>query len=98
PYGSNYHVLNTITLWDAPNLSPKITGRGDKAAIRTDWRTERRSMYNHRGSAAAEYDRLLSAIDARWIATSYSTDGTIDLRDLVAANVRRGSVTLLTRG
>jgi adenine-specific DNA-methyltransferase len=98
PYGSNYHVLNTVTLWDAPPLPPKITGRGDKAAIRTDWRTLRRSLYNHRGDAAAEYDRLLASTNARWIATSYSTDGTIPLADLVASNLCRGRVTVLTRG
>ena len=33
PYASNYHVLNTITLWDKPELSEKIEGR-NKAAIR----------------------------------------------------------------
>lgn len=98
PYGSNYHVLNTIALWDSPALPPKITGRGDKAAIRTDWRSERRSLYNHRGEAAAEYARLLDAIGARFVATSYSTDGMIPLTELVAANLRRGRVIVLTRG
>ena len=38
PYGANYHVLNTLTLWDKPELPEKITGHGDKSAIRTDWR------------------------------------------------------------
>jgi len=47
PYASNYHVLNTITLWDKPPLSKRIT-RGTKAAIRTDWREQRRSPYNYR--------------------------------------------------
>jgi len=98
PYGSNYHVLNSITLWDAPPLPPKITGRGDKAAIRTDWRTLRRSAYNKSSEAAVEYDRLLQRLNSRWIATSYSTDGTIPLADLVASNVRIGRVQVLTKG
>lgn len=98
PYGSNYHVLNTVALWDAPPLSPKITRRGDKAAIRTDWRTLRRSRYNHRGEAASAYEQLLDAIEARWIATSYSTDGTIPLEAIVASNQCRGRVTVLTKG
>ena len=34
PYGSNYHVLNSVALWDKPALSKQIT-RGSKAAIRT---------------------------------------------------------------
>ena len=39
PYGSNYHVLNSIALWDKPDFPEKIT-RGTKSAIRLDWRTE----------------------------------------------------------
>ena len=59
-------------------LSKQIT-RGTKAAIRLDWRTERRSAYNYREEASAAYRRLLDAINARYILTSYSTDGTIPL-------------------
>ncbi|ATU71948.1 Modification methylase NlaIII [Gluconacetobacter sp. SXCC-1] len=97
PYGANYHVLNTIALWDQPRLAPKITGR-DKAAIRQDWRSARRSAYNHRGQALAAYRRLLSVLDTRWVATSYSTDGFIPLPDMVRANCERGQVQVFTRG
>ena len=89
PYGSNYHVLNTIALWDHPPLTPHIEGR-NKAAIREDWRTERRSPYNHSRSATDAYNALLHSLDARYILTSYSTDGTIPLQDLVAACIQRG--------
>ena len=89
PYGSNYHVLNTVTLWDKPPLTPQIEGR-NKAAIREDWRTQRRSPYNHCGAAAEAYDELLQAVDARYILTSYSTDGTIPLQNLVEACIKRG--------
>ncbi|MCE2564368.1 DNA adenine methylase [Komagataeibacter sp. FNDCF1] len=97
PYGANYHVLNTITLWDQPRLAPKITGR-DKAAIRQDWRITRRSAYNHRSRALSAYRQLLSALDTCWIATSYSTDGFIPLADMVRANCDRGRVAVFTRG
>lgn len=97
PYGANYHVLNTITLWDQPCLAPKITGR-DKSAIRQDWRSARRSAYNHRALALAAYRQLLSVLDTRWIATSYSTDGFIPLADMVRANCERGQVQVFTRG
>lgn len=91
PYGSNYHVLNTLVLWDAPPLSPHIT-RGDKSAIRTDWRTERRSSYNYSHAAAEAYERLLQTLDARYILTSYSTDGNIPLRAMLDAAARRGAL------
>ena len=96
PYGSNYHVLNTITLWDKPPLTEQIEGR-NKAAIREDWRTERRSPYNRCGAATDAYDALLQALDARFILTSYSTDGTIPLPALIEACLRRGQTDLVTQ-
>lgn len=97
PYGSNYHVLNSIALWDKPAVGRQIA-RGTKAAIRTDWRTERHSAYNYRDEANAAYDRLLDAIHARYVLTSYSTDGMIPLESLLQSNVRRGHVSLVMQG
>lgn len=94
PYGSNYHVLNTITLWDKPELTPQIAGR-NKSAIRLDWRTERRSAYNHRAALAA-YEALLQTIPARHILTSYSTDGNMPLEGLLAVAAERGKLSCVT--
>jgi adenine-specific DNA-methyltransferase len=97
PYGSNYHVLNSIALWDKPALGKQIA-RGAKAAIRTDWRTERRSPYNYKDEASEAYDRLFSTIRARYILTSYSTDGMIPLERLLESNVRRGRTSVVMQG
>jgi adenine-specific DNA-methyltransferase len=97
PYGSNYHVLNSVTLWDHPVLEPTITRRGDKSAIRQDWRTARRSPYNRPAEALAAHERLLAAFDVPWIATSYSTDGNIDLLDLLRATAARGDTAVFLR-
>jgi adenine-specific DNA-methyltransferase len=93
PYGSNYHVLNSVALWDKPPLGRKIGGRGDKSAIRLDWRTERRSPYNSARHAARAFAALIDGIAARWIAVSYSTDGNITLPDLAQAACARGATT-----
>jgi len=94
PYGSNYHVLNTIALWDKPNITPQIAGR-NKSAIRTDWRTERRSAYNH-ASALAAYQKLIQTIPAKHILTSYSTDGNMPLLPLLTAAAERGKISCVT--
>ena len=39
----------------------------------------------------------METINARYILTSYSTDGNIEAKDLLAANLKRGKVTLLTQ-
>jgi adenine-specific DNA-methyltransferase len=93
PYGSNYHVLNTVVLWDKPPLNPTILVDGkkhDKSAIRKDWRTERRSPYNHENQALSALRSLVASVDARHLLVSYSTDGNIPLMDLLDTLARRG--------
>ena len=97
PYGSNYHVLNSITLWDKPALDSQLR-HGNKSAIRTDWRTLRRSAYNHRHAATGAYRKLLESLKSRFVLTSYSTDGIIPLRELLKANADIGHVTLEMQG
>jgi adenine-specific DNA-methyltransferase len=96
PYGSNYHVLNTVALWDDPPATNGIEGFGGKSAIRLDWRTARRSAYNSRASATQALDQLLETVRARHILISYSTDGLIPLELLVDAACRRGVTVALT--
>lgn len=100
PYGSNYHVLNTVALWDKPplNARTRIAGRTvDKSAIRKDWRELRRSPYNHRGTALSAFKDLMDRIDARWILLSYSTDGMMDAGDLMDLLCRRGRTEIFTQ-
>ncbi len=90
PYGSNYHVLNTVALWDKPELTPLIEGRS-KSAIRLDWRTERRSAYNH-STALDAYETLIQNIPAKFILTSYSTDGNMPIEKLLQVAAGRGKL------
>jgi len=96
PYGSNYHVLNTVTLWDKPNFPKKIT-RGTKSAIRLDWRTERRSAYNSQRKASQEFQELIDNITAKFILTSYSTEGNIPLEEMMRILGSKGSLRIVKR-
>jgi adenine-specific DNA-methyltransferase len=95
-YGSNYHVLNALTLWACPDMPPPSQS-GYKGGIDRSWRRERPSAYNSGKRATLAYQQLIATLNARFILTSYSTDGNIDLTDLLAANVGRGRVTLVTQ-
>lgn len=96
PYGSNYHVLNSITLWDKPDIAPKITNR-DKSAIRKDWRQDRKSAYTIRKQASQAYTKLLETLPTQWIMTSYSTDGFIPLEEMIEQNCRIGHVSIFAK-
>lgn len=96
PYGSNYHVLNSITLWDKPNISNKISCR-DKSAIRKDWRKDRKSAYTIRKQASDAYNKLLQTLPTQWIMTSYSTDGFIPLEEMIRQNCTIGRVSIFAK-
>lgn len=98
-YASNYHLLNTVALWDKPAISPKYDVRRDgngKAAIRRDW-SDRRSAYCYKSSASSEFSRLVSGIKARSILVSYSTDGIIPFSDLIDTLAERGRCSAIMR-
>ncbi|BDI29923.1 restriction endonuclease subunit M [Capsulimonas corticalis] len=95
PYGSNYHLLNTLALWDKPEVGP--VARGTKSAIRQDWRMERRSLFNHKDTALNALTNLVEALPARWVLISYSTHGNIPADTMLEAMAERGAATLLPR-
>ena len=96
PYGSNYHVLNSITLWDKPDFPEKIT-RGTKSAIRLDWRTERKIAYNSRPKAVQEFQELIDNISSKFILTSYSTEGNIPLNEMMKILGSKGTLRVVKR-
>ncbi|HEX2172131.1 MAG TPA: DNA adenine methylase [Dehalococcoidia bacterium] len=98
-YGSNYHLLNTLALWDKPPLSPRHEPgrRGQKSAIRLDWRADRRSAYCSRRTAPEALAGLLDQIDARHIILSYSSEGLIPAEQLLGILSQHGRLQVLTR-
>ncbi|MFN3243772.1 MAG: DNA adenine methylase [Planctomycetota bacterium] len=95
PYASNYHVLNSLVLWDRPELPPP-TERGFKAAIRPDWK-QRRSAFNDRRLAADAFAQAVATMPARHLLISYSTDGMVPLERLVAIAGEHGAVRTFQR-
>lgn len=97
-YGSNYHLLNTIALWDKPAINKNIYINGkktDKGGIRKDW-TKTKSMYCYKKSAKDTLINLLDNIDSKHIVMSYSTDGIIEYDDLISILESRGKLDIVT--
>ncbi len=95
-YGSNYHLLNTIALWDKPQPSDERDGEGrflEKAGIRKDW-VRTRSEFCYRGRASEAFSSLLHAVDCRTVALSYNTEGIVPFEELYEMLAKQGRVTL----
>lgn len=97
-YGSNYHMLNTIALWDKPPVDQGFNDHGslkEKAGIRRDW-VKTRSPYCYRDAALPAFENLLDSADCRFIALSYNTEGIIPFEELYESLTRHGRVDLYT--
>ncbi len=92
-YGSNYHLLNTIALWDGMHPGDRQTG--GKAGIRKDW-VATRSDYCYRDRAPGVFRDTLGYLRARYIFVSYSTEGIIPFHELIDICAAHGKVSLLT--
>lgn len=73
PYGSNYHMLNTIVKNELTAQISKVAG------IPEDWNT---SVYNKKNKALHSFDELISNIDAKYVVISYNNEGFITLEEM----------------
>ena len=97
-YGSNYHLLNTIALWDKPKINKNIYINGkktDKGGIRKDW-IKTKSDYCYKKTAKNSLINLLDNINANHIVMSYSTDGIIEFDDLISILENKGDLKIAT--
>jgi adenine-specific DNA-methyltransferase len=96
-YGSNYHLLNTIALWDKLPVSNKRKKDGSlksKAGIRKDW-VKTRSSFCYKTEATESFKQLITHIQAKYILLSYSTDGIIPFLDLCEIVFQKGKVSIV---
>ena len=97
-YGSNYHLLNTIALWDKPAINKNIYVDGkktDKGGIRKDW-VKTKSLYCYKKTAKDTLINLLDNINTSHIVMSYSTDGIIEYDDLISILEEHGKLDIVT--
>jgi adenine-specific DNA-methyltransferase len=88
-YLGNYHIWETLVLWDAPEVY-------GVACKRIDCR-ERASVFNAKRTAAAAMAALVERVQARHLVVSFSDEGFLGRDELVALLARRGPVVVLAQ-
>ena len=97
-YGSNYHMLNTIALWDKIPAPMVLNEKGvlrEKAAIRKDW-VKTRSSYCYRSKAEEAFAGLMKSIRSDKILISYSNDGVIPFEAMMDICDEKGKTGILS--
>jgi len=86
PYGSNYHMLNTIAKYEEPKELSKVSG------IPTNWN---KSTYNKKQSAIDSFNHLIKNTNSKYILLSYNNEGIIDTEELKSIMKKYGDVDLI---
>lgn len=82
-YAPNFHVLESLTIWDKPELKGK-SGQRDYS--------DKKSLYCQRGNASAALSDLVSNADVKYIVMSYNNEGIISRESLLDILSSVGSV------
>ena len=83
PYGSNYHMLNTILDYVEPLEISKVAG------IPTDWK---KSLYNKQKDALKAFGNLIERTKSKYIMISYNNEGFISYEDMFNVCELKGEV------
>jgi adenine-specific DNA-methyltransferase len=78
-YGTQYHLLETLVLYDNPRIS-EITGSRSTCPIRSDWSKEYK--------AHILFDKVLAKTKAKYVIFSYSQDGFLS-KSFIEASLKR---------
>lgn len=85
PYGSNYFMLNLVCNNKRPLAISRVAG------IPEDWQ---KSSYNKMSEAKSALDSLIKETKSKYIILSYSSDGFIDIKDILKILKKYGTVTI----
>lgn len=86
-YLSNYHIWESLILWD----KPEVYGIARK---RSDCRT-RKSAFNSKRHSRDALLRLIGSLRARWLLVSFSNEGHISRDQMESLLSTRGKVTVI---
>ncbi|NIK11519.1 DNA adenine methylase [Alkalibacillus almallahensis] len=78
-YGTQYHLLETLVLYDNPTISP-VTGSRKTAPMRSDWSKNYKSHIL--------LDKILAKTKAKYILLSYNNDGFLS-KQFIEASLKR---------
>lgn len=88
PYGSNYHMLNTILNYEYPKEISDVSG------IPKDWQ---KSNYNKKDSAIKSLNELIENTKSKFILLSYNNEGIIPTEIVKDIMEKNGKLTLLEK-
>jgi adenine-specific DNA-methyltransferase len=92
-YSTYYHIWDSISRWDKPEVGLVTNRRVDRIAKHGDFDAEMKSPWNSKKTAKQAFETLISRLPVRWVLISYSNESLIPITDIIAIGEGYRSVT-----
>lgn len=93
-YASYYHIWDSITKWDKPEVGLKTNRRIDRVARTDEYDSSFESPWNRKKQALGAFENLIERLPVRYCLISYSSDSLIPSDQLFEMCESKGSVTI----
>ena len=84
-YATYYHIWDSISRWDKPNVMLKTNRRADRVAVHDDRDLTMVSPWNSRRNALNAFTDLVRRLPTHWVVISYSSDAIVPIKELTTA-------------
>jgi adenine-specific DNA-methyltransferase len=82
-YFSYYHIWDSITRWDKPDVGLKTHRRVDRITSSDTYDDSMASPWNSKGKALKAFETLIAKLPAKYVLISYSNESIVPIMDLV---------------
>jgi len=93
-YASYYHIWDSITKWDKPEVDLKTNRRADRVTKNDAYDNSFESLFNRKREAAEAFGNVISRLDTRYVLISYNNESLVNQQDLFDLCYQYGNVTI----
>lgn len=83
-YFSYYHIWDSITRWDKPDVGLKTHRRIDRITSSDEYDDSMASPWNSKNKALAAFEELITRLPVKYVLISYSNESIVPIKDLIA--------------
>ena len=83
-YATYYHIWDSVSMWDKPDVALKTNRRTDRVAGHPDRDVSMVSEWNSRRTVLDAFRRLIERLPVRWVVISYSDDALVPISEIVS--------------
>jgi adenine-specific DNA-methyltransferase len=91
-YSSYYHIWDSITRWDKPEVGLKTNRRVDRITSSDEYDESMSSPWNSKVRALEAFEQLVKRLPVRYILISYNDESLVPINDLIAAMKKFGQL------